>query len=778
MAQGGRVPTHPTAERLDGHRYRSWRVGGWLLLLIHLSWAFAACAHSPHPLLEQQGHALATASLLAPTAEAAENGPGVGIDFAADRVGIGAHGELWVEKLSLTTPTAPEAPWLRAERLQWQTGSLYFEGVSAGQGGQGFAAEQLWVEHAGAWRAVNVRWHDADFSATAASLWRQEEHLQVRGLRARPCPCGDGDGDGIVVHIAEVVLPLQAHPGEAPFDAASAATARLEGVAVEALGMLVRLPVYGLHPDGRASGVLAPRIGYSASRGWSLWWPLFFRLGSAADLGLAPGWLSAVGPALAIEERHVGAAGRGHLEAELRYDLDAAELALDSQGWAPWELAPGLRLLAAIDFSTTPATPWPAFSDFATRTRGFGQSAVAVSYESPTWAADLGADFIQDRWRPRWAETLSPAARPAAVDTARWPWVRMRSHQRPAPWLRWELEAGMTHFSSGDGAAFIDWGEGGLAPWALQGERPLGAGDGHRDAGEPWASGLAMQVRSVLRWPVALGSLARLDLATEAWHETVLGDSGRLRENQTRLALGAELGTTLARRYAPGTHLLRPVVRWRWEVADFRRPARSSSVWSWDVAPRIGHSLEGGFGSQWLGANWAWQAEMGAVLALPGPGEVEGSASFLRTQVGWDDSPLSLGGDLVWSHGGSDSLAGGAWIAWRPDALWRLVAAYHRMGRWLLWSGRPGAHEVATAWRMPEVTPSDMLALALQGALGPTIAGADAAWVLGAWPGLDVSAFWDYVAGCGCWRVGLRGAWHVDAPRWELGLRLSVGPSP
>lgn len=329
--------------------------------------------------------------------------------------------------------------------------------------------------------------------ASAESLRGSDGRFEVHGARLTTCGCVDGAPDWQIRARSAVIEPDRAVSARWP-------VLWVAGVPVAALPS-ARLPL-----GDRRSGLLAPRLAWSAPFGAELGTPLFLTLGPSYDLTVTPGISSRRGPRLDVEARGAPTPSAWFL-VQPRLQIDFGEPRARGFAWARptplvrWSLdgsafvgpPPGRsgRAELALDLAARGDPAWQAEHGptFEVRTEEKSRSrltAASTSERGGRWA--LGLHLLQD---------LRPATYGAVADDLRE--ISTFDGGSPGPGdlrhrfaeARWDLAARTLHR---DLSASHD------LQVRLQGFASTGASE---------ARFARLDVRPELRWPWLLPSVFR-----------------------------------------------------------------------------------------------------------------------------------------------------------------------------------------------------------------------------------------------------------------------------
>lgn len=560
-----------------------------------------------------------------------------------------------------------------------------------------------------------------------AALWAHRlrlgpgRSLEARLLRGTPCACArcPGPDEGLLRFNAK---RARIAPGGRRLHL-SWPVLRLGRVPVAAL------PYLALPLGPGVSGLLPPELGYSGRDGLRLALPLYLA-GARWDLLVSPGW---------IQER--GVAGR----ARVRVHHDNAEVELQGVG---------LR------------------DDGQSRGQIRGRAVAHTGGADVRLAAGLTPDLASDPDLPRELEreverVLAPYLRSRA-----WGWASAGSlYLAPRGDLYQHLASPSPYARGLLGAAGLDLG---LAPVRVAGPLSLSLRSGlDHLGGIPDAEGSTAHASQIRLDPelVIVDAFGPLRIAGSGRYLLRVAAEGGAVEGIQGGLLGLETSLPLVRRFGSITHLLEPVVALGWGAASEAGP------WPDGLVPREGATARVGVRTElWRQdgqslPSRALSLQVGAeAVDLGGlpqellvSGELElGLRRILSTRVtaSWAPDPgrlAELRGRLC-VGGGPRACAG-----YTRLRLLRVVDLFREL-------------EQAPGWGLdlPDLR-ADQVFATLNGQLGPLALGGLAAWdplrrAL-THAGLSTSVG----LGCGCYRVGLEGAYR-EGQRWpDVMLTLGFG---
>jgi hypothetical protein len=624
--------------------------------------------------------------------------------------------------------------------------------------------------------------------------------LTLEGVEVSPCVC-DADGEG--VDAGGVGLSLRLERWTQPVD--GQARPYGEGARLSALG--VSWPVWGgvIMEDGRASGLLPPRLGYSGAMGWYAALPLFWRLGTSADLTTELGWASSLGlTGQATTRWAMSDTSRGALT--LGGALD----------WGPWQARAWWRGAgraqvgaAAVIMEADGVSDWPLYwataSDLDARSKRYGRSRLGVGLDSPSLHLWMVTDLLQVLPRDA-ARVGGPPSAGWGADAPtfhRLPWASLGWWVRLRPWLRWDLDTDYVYGRRLSGGGFADWGprpwEGALGWWP---DLASPTADGSQGDAEPFDRAHLLALRASLMADVSLWGYAHLSAAAAlsermVFHDRAQGEQpSQVSSNRdSALSLAATLDTSLRRRDGDGVSLIEPSLAWRWV------PKRASSTllgapspWTWRAPAALDQTLEAAITSRWLSPRARLRARLGVLAAWDDPLRADlGCATSLcalaiaSARVEWLPYDIDLSATAHLSLDDPSQAAARAVLSWRAPAGLRLGLSHAIASAFPLWLDAPPSDLApASPWRRlsaPEASTSTGDATSVSGA---SIGWRAPSWgiqsgLLWAWqadPDAEVTLSADYTPACGCWRLGLSSARHMTSPRWDAALSLSLDLNP
>lgn len=616
--------------------------------------------------------------------------------------------------------------------------------------------------------------------------------------------CGCPGGGGLLEPVArlerlelrlDTLAPSPALQAEPPDDDEPL---ELEGLELELAGVELPLWTGPVYADGRATGLVAPRLAAGSEVGFEAELPVFVRLGRHADLLLGAGWATAIGPVFSLRERHhLDAGTRGELSLRGRYDLDGEALDLSALGAASLTVLERLRFLARLDLLTRPALHAQRHETLADRARRGGRTLLAAGWDGEFLQVGVAAELLQSR--PRLAEVVAADARdepfPAALPAAhRLPSVSLGALAWPLELLRFDLDARFVHVES-FGTDFVDLGgEGGgvrdsvLGPLATP--RP---GDGVRDPGEPLSEIEHVVLRAGLELPLSLAGYGVLRGAAALEQRFELdshagAQSGFARH--TAVEVEAELATSLVAVGEGWRHVLRPRLGWRSRVLESVHDRLGAPSVARDAIHRMSavqDALELGVAARWFGtgrdAGWVADGELLGVVVPSDAQAVCGAAAcglgVLRARLAWQQwlelrALVSLPAEAPEStlvHGTLGATFAGVrlWLS-HLEAPAGLGAVF----------GEPRRGVPAEPWRWPgaglESEPTRQSELGASWSWAGFSVAAAVALVHEAELGVEARGALGYSGECGCWHLGVALERHATWPTWDAMAVLRLVP--
>lgn len=638
-----------------------------------------------------------------------------------------------------------------------------------------FTAQNLMLEV----RVGGMRGAGGHRLGVQALTWtRATGEVEAQGVGVALCRCG-AEASSDTVQTSEGLAPsLHIGTWRARLAAAPTKTGG-KGVVIErmdgegaSLGVLgVRWPLmFGevSGEDGRATGFLWPRLGYSGSLGWYGALPLFVRLGPSADVTVEAGFASSLGATLdtswrwALNPLSVGDLGLGAAWGE-----DGPRLW--SQGQGRFQLGRVFAVGLEGDFVSDLALNRARATTLWARTKPYGRSRVGVGAESDTFYLWALADLLQPL--PRTTSEAVAAFDPFPSDLAtyhRLPWVSFGWFTKLKPWLRWDLDS--------DYAQAVTFGEVAAQEPSL--------------AGAPTTAHQAL-VRAALSGVWSVWGYGQVEVAANLTQRLVVAeraDEQAAFHRNSVFGLSAGLRTHLSRRFDFATHLIEPSVVWRWvpkQSSDDRLGA--PHPWSrQQEMTALAQTLEAKVSSRWLGnSGWRLSTQLGGLMVWDDALQSRAGCGALcvlltsRLAVQFPALGISFEGATRYALEDWDKLTGRASFMWRSPSGLLLGLSHASTSDMALWFDAEPLDVIPGApWRQitaPDASTTGMFSAARLGwrAQQWGIEGAAAqAWDVD--PDIELALGADLTAACGCWRIGIAGARHMTAPRWDAWLSLSL----
>ncbi len=262
---------------------------------------------------------------------------------------------------------------------------------------------------------------------------RERDGWRVEDISLTPCDCD----------VSKPTWSIDARASHIDWDNKRASlvapTVRFFGVPI------LWLPWLSIPLTPRASGLLFPKVGFTALSGFAYEQPIFVTLGRSADVTVTPGYVAGstgpfgiAGPRLGLEFRYAPAAQTlGQLSFNVLYDLRKARDAFDAtreaqsirglRGDAAWthrqQLGPRFSLLSDVRAHSDGYWQRDTTTDVVARENGALKSTVSLGFRSDMLLASVSATAFQDlRYgydlfgrTPRLEGSLAPVFAPAVI---------------------------------------------------------------------------------------------------------------------------------------------------------------------------------------------------------------------------------------------------------------------------------------------------------------------------------------------------------------------------
>lgn len=214
---------------------------------------------------------------------------------------------------------------------------------------------------------------------------------------------------------------------------AQSATLRVGGVPVLWLPW-VSFPT----TNARASGLLAPKIGFNDENGFDFEQPVYLNLAPNYDATLSPRWMARRGLMLGGEFRYLGQHSSGRVEGAFLPDDDVSGR---DRGLFRWQhfsgLSPNWHATANLQDVSDREYLRDFGSDFGQNTLSLLDSSIALHGRGRGWSTSLSAE----RW-----QAANPAVLPGSEPFSRLPRLRAHWLQPVLPWLDAGIDAEAVRF--------------------------------------------------------------------------------------------------------------------------------------------------------------------------------------------------------------------------------------------------------------------------------------------------------------------------------------------